>query len=356
MARSVLALLIAALVAAACSSPQVAGPSATPVAGSPSERPSEAPSDPASPSETPAPSGPVEHPATGLTLVQWPDPADPASQVFVVEADGSLRQVTGASGSMPGAATPAWSPDGEWLAFSSAKVGAPVIPPVGVVRADGSEEHVIGLGVNPRWSPDSTRVVFQEVVDIERPLLMFLAEIESGDMYDIGLGEQPQFTPDGRVAFIEPLGETTAGFRLMTRILDSGDPGTEIARNAFGDWSPDGSAVLLESEDGVFLAGADGSNPRDLVGGWGPAWSPDGSLVAVNVGHNSDAVPILAVIDLDGRVIWSNALGESAAWSPDGTRIAVEVSYPEPAVHVLDAATGEILAEYPDSIDPTWVP
>ena len=101
------------------------------------------------------------------------------------------------------------------------------------------------------------------------------------------------------------------------------------------------------------MADADGSNPRDLAGGYSPVWSPDGTRVLLGYDTNTDGLPVLALVDLEGAEIWSGAIGAAPTWSPDGTRIAVEIAYPEPMVQVLDAATGEVLWEI-EGCQPNW--
>ena len=57
-------------------------------------------------------------------------------------------------------AAPAWSPDGQWLAFGDSST----LDQAGlwVARADGLwEEHHLGLGGNPVWSPDGKWLAFQ---------------------------------------------------------------------------------------------------------------------------------------------------------------------------------------------------
>lgn len=358
MPRRILIALIA-LALGACATASGPSPIASPaVPSGPAATPTPAPTaSPASvpPETTPPHSGDA---TTGLTLVQFLSSDDPASQVFVVDASGNLRQVTGGSGALPGAAGPQWSPDGAWLAFNPPKVGAKVIPDLGVVRADGSEEHVIGQGINPRWSPDGTRLLFQQVEPIEdESLSMFVADLATGEVTTIGEGYDPRWLPDGRVAFdwtgVGEDGVLAQALRVLS--LDDGSV-VEIAQNMHGTWSPDGSAMLLTDDTTVYLADADGSNPRAIANGWAPVWSPDGTRFALPYEHNNDGVPVLGVVDLDGNEVWSGVAGDSAIWSPDGSRLAVELSYPEPSVQVLDAATGAVLAEYPGAFDPTWMP
>jgi dipeptidyl aminopeptidase/acylaminoacyl peptidase len=54
---------------------------------------------------------------------------------------------------------PAWSPDGQYLAFVSEDIN-PEMAGVWVVAVDGSEERYIGAGANPSWSPDGRWLMF----------------------------------------------------------------------------------------------------------------------------------------------------------------------------------------------------
>jgi Tol biopolymer transport system component len=51
-----------------------------------------------------------------------------------------------------------WSPDGEWLAFTTQGLGR--VPDLVVMRVDGSQFTNLGSGATPLWSPDSSKLIF----------------------------------------------------------------------------------------------------------------------------------------------------------------------------------------------------
>jgi Tol biopolymer transport system component len=346
------ALLVLVLTACAASGPQ-RGSAGSPQVAQPS---SSEPNLPDPTASVPPDSG--EHPATGLALVQFPGGSDdPASQIFVVEADGSLRQVTGHSTAMSGASRPAWSPDRSQIAFEGPKVGSTGVKgQIGVVNADGTGERQVSEGTNPRWSRDGSRLLIEEVDDVtSEPPSMYILDIASGELTDLGQGFNPRWlADDAGISFNRAVEGEGGAFTsvLYTMSLDGGEP-VELARETEAIWSPDGSAVLLVREGTISMAAPDGSDHRQLVTGYSPVWSPDGSRVLFAYDVNQDALPVLALVDLDGQELWSGVVGGSPTWSPDGTRVAVEIAYPEPMVQILDAASGEILWET-DGTQPAW--
>jgi Tol biopolymer transport system component len=351
-------LLILALLLAACAAQP--GATAAPTASSPDAPATDAPTATPEPGVS-APSTPgfEGHPAAGLALVQFLGPDNPASQIFVVEEDGSLRQVTGLDGGI-GASSPAWSPDRTQLAFGPPKVGFDGINgQVSVINADGSGERVLGVGVNQRWSPDGTRLLIHEKDDVTSdPFEIWIQDVATGEITELGDGFLAQWIDDTTIGFknVVPTDSGAYDDAIYIQVLDGTEP-VEVPSETMTEavWSPDGSQVLLTFESSIVIADADGSNARDLAGGFAPVWSPDGTRVLLGYEHNQDGLPVLALVDLEGAEIWSGAIGAAPTWSPDGTRIAVEVVYPEPMVQVLDAATGDVLWEI-EASQPNWGP
>ena len=348
---AILAFLLAAC-AQPASSPE---PTASPSVPSSTDAPDATPEQTASPEATPGFEG---HPAAGLALVQFPDANSPASQIFVVEDDGSLRQVTGLEGGI-GATFPAWSPDRTQIAFGPPKVGFPGINgQISVINADGSGERVLGVGQLQRWSPDGTRLLIHEKDDVTAdPWEIWVQDVATGEIVvELGPGFEGEWIDDNTIGFRRaiPTDDGSYADALYIQALDGSEPVQLPAESETeAAWSPDGSQVLLTHDGSIVVADADGSNPRDLAGGYSPVWSPDGTRVLLGYDTNTDGLPVLALVDLEGNEIWSGVIGAGATWSPDGTRIAVEVAYPAAMVQVIDAASGEVLWEI-EASQPNW--
>lgn len=80
-------------------------------------------------------------------------------QIYVLDrSTGSVRRISIQDRARY--ATPVWSPDGQWIAFTRIKDGEFAI---GVMRPDGSTEQILATGYvveSPTWSPNSTALAF----------------------------------------------------------------------------------------------------------------------------------------------------------------------------------------------------
>ena len=347
-------VLILAIVLASCGTPGASLVSEPEIQASTSADPTvepPAPSPSASPEPTASPSEPAGHPAEGLAFVRFATD-DPSTQVWVIEADGASRQLTGVSAQL-GADQPVWSRDGAQLAFSGQKVGEiGIYGQVGVVNADGTEEREVAAGQLPQWSPDGTRIAFTEVDDVTgEELSMYTVDVATGDIADLGIGYGPRWIDDRTLVFNANVFAADGSARLDAFLLDleSGER-QPLAEATIAYPSPDGTMLLLEHYSGLSLAdsvlslaAADGSGAVELVTGFSPVWSPDGTQVAFAYETDSNANLIYAIVDLEGQTIASDIRGSFLTWSPDGTRVAVQVFLtPTPLVQVIDVATGEV--------------
>jgi hypothetical protein len=359
MLRSVASLLLM-LVLAACTAATAPSPSVTDAAA-PTPGASESPASPEpSPEPSATPDAPEGFAADGLAYVRSVDPSTGATQVFIFEADGSERPVTGVSNDI-GASFPVWSPDGSQLAFGGPKVGGTGIKGmVGVVNADGSEERQLGEGDFMRWSPDGTRISFTEVDDVTaEPVSHYVVDVASGEVTDLGEGWGANWLDDDRLVFnvneFDAAGALTISTYVLT--LSTGDR-ERVAENTAVIPSPDGSMVLLVHENVISVAPAnDFTAATEIATGAEPVWAPDSTRVAVTSEFDEQARPIYAVVDLEGNTVQSGIAGYTPSWSPDGTRIATEYYNPEgePLIHVVDVATGEVLFET-EGQQPAWRP
>jgi TolB protein len=172
---------------------------------------------------------------------------------------------------------------------------------IAVMNADGSNVDLLTPKehntIHPNWSADSKQVIYCTNDDLAPPKKNE-AQINAVDL----------------------------ATKKITPVITGGI-------NTYGSWSPDMNQIAFRKIIGdgnseVFVANADGSNPRNLTNnpffdGW-PAWSPDGRKIAFASNRRGHGYQIF-VMDADGgnvRLI-ANTEGRGTAprWSPDGKTI-----------------------------------
>jgi dipeptidyl aminopeptidase/acylaminoacyl peptidase len=261
------------------------------------------------------------------------------SSVWIAPLDGSEEPRRVTFGERRDGA-PRWSPDGRWLAFSSARGDEKAPAQIYVLPAEGGGEarKLTDLKESVEdhaWSPDSTRIVFVARVRDE--------------------------------AYEEEDEKKRAPRRLKRLFykLDSVGWTTDRRRQIF--------VVDLE----------EGSEPRQLTTGDGehdlPTWSPDGKRLVFSALRGDDwdtkLINRLYELDADGggeprQLTGDDASFETPAFSPDGARIAYRTTpedgtYPHHSqigVMNADGTDARTLTEsldrqtaaYPDYREPIW--
>jgi len=186
---------------------------------------------------------------------------------------------------------PAWSPDSEWVIYSS-EVQPGVFDMRRVRVSDLTDELVLSNGLyngHPRYSPDGQYIVFTMGATRQdaRTWEVALLEVATGNTIlltnnDVHDGS-PVFSPDGeRILYITYNVENDT-YAIAEMNLDGSDK--RILFDSDGsDWaasySPDGEYIIFTSnitdEDQLYLMTADGQEVQQitLIGGSYASWIP----------------------------------------------------------------------------------
>lgn len=211
------------------------------------------------------------------------------SDIFSVSYDGSeVKSVTNHQSILM---APRWSPDGNWLAFTSFKRGRPEV----YLRnlKTGAEKRIAsfdGLNLCGAFSPDS------------RKLLMTLSKDGNEEIYAMDM-------------------DTLKINRITSNFAIDVSP----------SWSPDGKKIVFVSNRSgspqLYIMDADGDNVRRITykGSYNssPSWSPRGDRI-VYEGLAGGKYQIFSIDEAGNNPVQltsDNASNESPSWSPSGRQI-----------------------------------
>jgi Tol biopolymer transport system component len=240
----------------------------------------------------------------------------------------------------------AWSPDGNWLAFTALTKDQQQV--VGRASVDGSDIKSLvedpGSVANPRWSPGSNAIYYVRVKEGDGELWKARLEPRAGEpagnrlvLSGVPIGSFSLSLDGRRLAYArvnrkQHLWSVKRGPPLQTRQITSG-----THRHHSPAISPDGESVLFVREDGatanVFVSRQPDGTPRQLTFMEGrntaPRWSPNGKQIAF-VSTTSGRAPSVMVMPVGGgspvRVSQRTVNPLSRPhWSPDGARLLYQL-------------------------------
>jgi len=252
------------------------------------------------PTATPVPTGPAEQ------KIAY-DAED--GEIYIINPDGSGKtRITNSPG---GDGEPAFSPDGQHIAFASDRDGNWEIY---VMNADGSDVTRLtnspAADLFPTWSPDGQHLAFLSMPDGKSEVHFMNADGSA----QINLTNNPAFdglpawSPDGqRIAF---LSDRDGEYRGYFMAPDGSDVEPRFPINL-----PEGYLYLI-----AFFSGA---------------WSPDGQFFAYTTveatpfdeGEPAPLIKIEALQQEGVPCVFTWLQSVRPVWSPDGTALAFATSY-----------------------------
>ena len=269
-------------------------------------------------------------------------------------------------------AYPKWSPGGTKIAFFSA-TREKILPRIQLIwrmKSDGTDlEALVVDGESndePTFSPDGKWLAFTSARDKNEEI--YSINIDTQQIIRLtnhpDRDYQPDWSPDGEsIAFVS----RRDGNPEIYTMTANGEQLTNLTKSKriemMPDWSPDGAQIAFKQEtlDGRYEIHVIDKNGKNQVkvadvpfaNGF-PTWSPQGDKIAfVNLPEKGVETTRIYTIDVNGknqRLLFEDRDGSigKIRWSPDGTQISFGDSlhrtqhHNGPRIGLLDFKTREV--------------
>jgi TolB protein len=216
---------------------------------------------------------------------------DGIADIWLMDADGSNQvPLTADETDSLDDYHPTWSPEGSKIAFVRGKTPPGSNGKLWVMDADGSNAHVLldaPLVFFPSWSPDGTRIAF--VTGDWPDVRVGVLELSTGEVTDVIAGHQPKWSPDSQRLLVSVV---SGGFGIVD--LDAPNR-LQLLRSTgwAAAWSPDGQQILFNDAGLTASLGAEEGAEPVLTA------PPPGEAIA---GFTESGIPFLVVRHDDGTL------------------------------------------------------
>jgi eukaryotic-like serine/threonine-protein kinase len=269
---------------------------------------------------------------------------------------------------------PAWSPDGQWIAYHSvAQHGIWVIAATG-----GTARQISKFGSAPAWSPDGTQLAFRSYEPTslaasdwpgDGESTIWTVAADGSRLQQVttrnnppGQHADPAWSPDGKHVVFASLGIITMGFRGVLWMVDPVSAELQpVAQNQIWAgvnpvFAPDGKGVYfagrtkIDAPSGVYYVPLTGEQkPVELcrTKQASPARlsvAPDGRSLAFTRLVSVSQIWMTGAAGGDGRPLYQDAVVRARVpvFSPDGKRLTVQVQSDDSSLGIwlMDADGG----------------
>ena len=214
-------------------------------------------------------------------------------EIFICDFDGMAPRQATRTRSIT--LSPAWSPDGMMLAYTSYQSGRPKIYMKNLVS--GAVSLITPMGgtnITPAWVPGSPDIAASLSFEGGPGIYLLTREGKirkriTNKWSEWGIDVSPSFSPDGKnMAFVS---NRSGSPQIFVQNLESGNVKRLTYQGKYNtspSWSPSGRKIAYSGLVGgryqIFTMDANGGEPEQLTNSAGdnesPAWAPDGSMIA----------------------------------------------------------------------------
>ena len=245
-----------------------------------------------------------------------------------------------AAATLPAAAGAAWTGTNGKLAISSPRSGFPADSDLYTMNADGTTQtRITSLDqdeVNPNWSPDGTKLVFERTAGMRADVYSSNADgsnsvqLTTSTRSDI----RPAWSANGtQIVFASDRDSTEGMFDIF--VMNANGTGqlnitnTPAINEDYPAWSPNGSLIAFSRDGDIYtMTPAGGSLARlttAVTDEIEPDWSSSGGQIVYRAGISTDDEIWKMNANGTSQVNLTNngsLVDEAPVWSPAGDKIA----------------------------------
>ena len=187
--------------------------------------------------------------------------------------------------------------------------------------------------MSPAWSPDGNRLAYVSFED--RNSAIYVQDVRTGQrekvVSGIGINSAPAFAPDGqRLAVTRSLEGNPDIYVVDIASKQQRRLTTSEAIDTEASWSPDGSSIIFTSDRGggpqIYQMSSSGGDAKRLTFNLGnynsrASYSPDGRNVVMVNGGSGYRIVVLDLKSGSSRTLTGGNLDESPSFAPNGSMI-----------------------------------